>query len=194
MRCRDLGFARRDRGDLAGGQRARGLPVVGGPGWGGRDPPGHDARPRRGGHRRRTRRLHGGAGRPVDRRPRRRGGARGSGAPLRGPARAVAARPRHRLPVRRSTARRGARIRGARGAGLQRTAAAPGAFGARRRRGRDPGPRRRRRPRRVAGAAAAARIATGLGRHRPHRIRGGKPGNGIHLSSVTVSFCSARAQ
>ena len=65
-------------------------------------------------HRRRTRRLRGGAGRPLDRRPRRRGGARGAGAPLRRPARAVAARPRHRLPVRRPAARRGARVRGAR--------------------------------------------------------------------------------
>ncbi len=79
-----------------------------------------------------------------------------------------------------------ARVRSSRGADLQRTATAPGAFGARRRRRRDPGSRCRCRPRRVAGTAAAARVATGLGRHRPHRIRGGKPGNGIHLSSLTV--------
>ncbi len=51
---------------------------------------------------------------------------------------------------------------------------------------RDPGPRRRRRPRCVAVAAEAARIAAGLGGDRPHRVRRGKPGNGIHLSSVTL--------
>ena len=67
------------------------------------------------------------------------------------------------------------------------------ALSARRRRcRRDPGSRCRCRPRCVAGATAASRIATGLGRHRPHRIRGGKPGNGIHLSSLTVVFSAPR--
>ena len=67
--------------------------------------------------------------RPVDRRPRWRGRSRGSGAPLRDPTRSLATRPRHRLPVRGFAADRSARLRGARGARLQRTPTAPGAFG-----------------------------------------------------------------
>jgi hypothetical protein len=43
-------------------------------------------------------------------------------------------------------------------------------------------------------ALRAARIATGVGCHRPHRVRGGKPGNGIHLSFVTVVISAPRVR
>ena len=81
-----LGFAGEIEVTSLAGECARGVPVVGGAGGSGRDPTGHDAR-----HadeeitERRSRRLRGGTGRPVDRRPRRRGGARRSGASLRAP-------------------------------------------------------------------------------------------------------------
>ena len=42
-------------------------------------------------------------------------------------------------------------------------------------------------------AAAAARNATGRGGHRPDRVRGRKPGNGIHLSAVAIDAAGTLA-
>ncbi len=188
---------RRDRGDVAGGQRARGVPVVGGAGRAGGDPPGHDA-----GHAASRSPTPSPTTAPVA--PAGRwivdpDGAvvrAGSGAALRAPGTDCGSStptsptcPATDCPTACAGSRCSSEL------DLQRTATAPGAFGAvtsgaRR----DPGPRRRRRPRRVAGPAAAARIATGLGGHHPHRLRSGKPGNGIHLPTVAliwprVAYC-----
>ena len=79
------GIRRRGRGDVAGGQRPRSVPVVAGTLGNGRAPAGHDPGPRTSRSPMPSPTTAGSPGRPVDRRPRRRGGARRAGAPLRAP-------------------------------------------------------------------------------------------------------------
>ncbi len=125
----------------------------------------------------------------MDRRPRRSGGARGPGAALRGSARAVAARPGHRVPLRRRAARRCARVsRCSRSSSYPRTAAASGAFrpatSVRSRSwsaGVDVDPDVLRSRMRLRGSQQVSVVIARIG------VRARKPGNGIHLSSVTLN-------
>ncbi len=71
---------------------------------------------------------------------------------------------------------------------LQREEIASGAFGARRGCRRDPGAWCRRRPGHPPQAAEVAWLTAGVGGDHSYRLRHGKPGNGVHLPTLTVTW------